>query len=71
MYQKPSNWKSNSIERAAFQWLHDCDIRPWMLDLVTGQVYTEKRKYNSVVRFAKHIGWNPNKHELRKIKNGR
>ena len=50
-----------SQEIAACRWLEECGVRGWMLDLADGSVTTTKRKYNSLVRFAKHYGWKPRK----------
>lgn len=52
--QKP---KFTDRERAAWDWLHDRGIRPWLVDLVNKRVTTPKRVWPSLIDFANHMGW--------------
>ena len=47
--------KFTSAERAAYVWLWDCGIRPWLVDLVTKRVRTPDETFESLVAYRKHI----------------
>ena len=48
--------KFTDAERKAYDWLWDCDIRPWVVDLLTKEVTTPKGKYKSLVEYANAMG---------------
>lgn len=43
-------------ERRACRWLWDCNIRPWLVDLVTHEVTTVDGKWPNLVEYAIHHG---------------
>lgn len=47
--------KFTDEERKAYQWLYDCAVRPWFVDLLTKRVYTENGVYANLVEYRKHI----------------
>lgn len=47
--------KFTEEERLAYQWLYDCGIRPWTVDLLTKRVKTPAREYASLVEYRQHI----------------
>jgi hypothetical protein len=49
--------KFTVTERDAWDWLHDCDIRPWLVDLVTKEVNTPQGKFKNLVEYAVSKGW--------------
>jgi hypothetical protein len=48
--------KFTEDERIAYDWLFDCDIRPWFVDLGTKEVTTINKTYSSLVEYAKKKG---------------
>lgn len=49
--------KFNAAERRAYQWLWDCNIRPWVVDLLTKKVKTPSASFKSLLTFAASHGW--------------
>lgn len=49
--------KFTDRERAAYDWLYDRGIRPWLVDLVDKTARDGKRKYASLVELAHAKGW--------------
>jgi hypothetical protein len=45
-------------EKYCYQWLYDCGIRGWTVDLKTKEVYACDKTYKSLIEFAKHEGLN-------------
>jgi len=43
-------------EREAYCWLYDCNIRPWVVDLLTKNVKIADGVFQSLVEYAKHKG---------------
>lgn len=48
--------KFTDEERRAWDWLHDCGIRPWLVDLLTKEVRAPGKTFKSIVDFAKSKG---------------
>lgn len=42
-------------ERAAYEWLYDCDVNGWVVDLLTHEVQSTRGKYCDLVAFRKSI----------------
>ena len=40
-----------AAERAAYRWLWDCDLGPWVVDVLTHRVHTAHGEYDSLVVF--------------------
>lgn len=49
--------KFTDRERAAWDWLHARNIRPWVVDLVDKSVKSPKGNYASLIEFAYFHGW--------------
>lgn len=49
--------KFTDEECAAYVWLMDRGIRPWLVDLLTKQVNAGTKRYASLVAFARAKGW--------------
>jgi hypothetical protein len=47
--------KFTAAERRAYDWLYDCGIRPWLVDLVTKRVTTPDAEYESLVSYREHV----------------
>lgn len=47
--------KFRKAERRAYDWLYDCGIRPWTVDLATKRVRTPTHDYNNLVDFARAV----------------
>lgn len=43
-------------EQAAYQWLHDCGIRGWSVDLLDKTVLSVEGKFGSLIEFAAWCG---------------
>jgi len=44
-------------ERRAYDWLYDCQVRGWLVDMVDKSVYVEGgRRFRGLVSYAKHCG---------------
>lgn len=43
-------------ERRAYDWLYDCGIRPWTVDLITKAVKTPNGEHAGLVEYAKSCG---------------
>ena len=53
----PLSNKFTSQEHEAYRWLMDCQIRGWLVDMLTRQVNTSNgEKFNSLVDYAKSEG---------------
>jgi hypothetical protein len=49
--------KFTDDERRAYDWLHDCNISPWVVDLLTKRVKTARGEFDSLVAYAIQKGW--------------
>lgn len=49
--------KFSDRERAAWDWLHTRNIRPWVVDLLTKKVRTPRNEYSSLIEYATAMGW--------------
>jgi hypothetical protein len=47
--------KFTAAERRAYQWLLDCKVRPWTVDLLTKRVKTLHGEYESLVAYREHL----------------
>lgn len=47
--------KFTHAERDAYQWLWDCGVRSWVVDLLTKRVTTCRGEYASLVEFRRAI----------------
>ncbi len=47
--------KFTAAERTAYDWLWDCGVAGWSLDLKTKQVRTEARTYPSIVALRESL----------------
>lgn len=47
--------KFTAAERAAYVWLYDCGVTPWLVDLVTKRVSTPGGEFVSLVAYREHI----------------
>ena len=47
--------KFTAEERRAYDWLYDCGVRPWTVDLLTKRVKTPLVEYESLVIFRKEV----------------
>ena len=48
--------KFSDAERRAYQWLYDCQVRGWTVDLLTRQVRCDGVAHENLVTFAESHG---------------
>jgi len=48
--------KFSSDERRAYDWIYDCQIANWLVDLATKEVVAGEGKYPGLVEFARSRG---------------
>ena len=50
--------KFNDRERAAYDWLHQRNIRPWIVDFIDKTVKTGHwGDFKDLIEFARFMGW--------------
>lgn len=62
--------KFTDEERRVWDWLHEVNIRPWAVDLLTKEVITPKGKFKNLVEFAKSKAYKPKRRDSVNTKGG-